>query len=161
MQTAATRLRGEQKSSRAANPGAGKQWMSRLRFHPVPLAGAIAAAALAIVYFGPKQIAPRGKTALDLTATRGAGDAVEAPAYHSLDLSLDLTGVSASGPYRIDLADERGSILRTATQAASGNRLTVSYADGVKPGLYWVRVSSPEGRLLREYGFQAREQPSR
>jgi hypothetical protein len=158
-------MRGTQHSVRDQTPVRDKtrnHWLPRLRFYPLPLAGALAAAALAIVYFGPKQVAPLGNAAVQLTAIRGAGATTsEVPAYHSLDLSLDLTGVPPSDTYRVELADERGNIIWTTTQTAAGDRLTVSYAEGCKPGSYWLRVAAPDGRLLREYGFQAREQPAR
>jgi hypothetical protein len=79
-----------------------------------------------------------------LEAYRGA--ASRAPAGQPLDLVIDLKEVRPAAGYRVEIVDVTG---RRVWFGGTPVRLT----NGLAPGLYWVRLSTDTGEVLREYGL--------
>jgi hypothetical protein len=70
------------------------------------------------------------------------------PAGSPLALQPDLTGLPEASYYRLEMVDAVGNPVWSGTTKQTG-------APALKAGEYYVRVYSPEGKLLREYGLQA------
>jgi len=134
---AAQKLRGEEKRRRSAGP--------------IRLVWAIAAglAVAGILYWqgAPRPVLTPATIALD--AVRGVG--AQAPADAPLVLQPDLTGLPSSDRYLLQVVDARGEKVWEGGLAASDARASVPRQ---KPGVYFVRLYSPDGSLLREYGLR-------
>ena len=87
--------------------------------------------------------------AVQLRATRGAQPGSQVPAGRRLALQADTAGLPPASSYRLELVDQDGRAIWKGTTANS----TI---DALRPGLYFLRVDSPAGNLLREYGLEAR-----
>jgi len=117
---------------------------------------ALAAAVLLIVAAGVGlQMARRGAVAplaISLEATRGESVAA-VPADRPLVLQPDLEGLPRFAQYRLEVVDQFGRPVRRAEFAADTLGTAIP---GVAAGVYFVRVYSPTGDLLREYGIEAK-----
>jgi anti-sigma factor RsiW len=113
---------------------------------------AIAACALALFVVIPN----RGPSpaVVELQTMRGPETAVQAPANTFLSLRLSLSGIDASGPLELRVADASGQVIRqAAVQTTDGQ--TVAGVDGLSPGAYWARLYS-DGKMVREYALTVR-----
>jgi hypothetical protein len=133
---------------------------------PIPLAGALAAGLLAVVFVAPRPEPVRGSAEITLAATRGSASrtisSVTAPANHRISMRLDAYGLVPRDRYLVRLVDAAGTTLLEAPAAIHNGALQVDYPAGCKPGQYWVRVFGPRAEgsrdeLLREFGFQVRD----
>ena len=115
----------------------------------VPTLAAVAVAVLVTVV-GLRLVkpgAPMPAFAVNLEATRGAGIEAKAPPGRPLVLRLDVTGLPVWPSYRLEMVDRIGNrVWQGATPGAS--------VPPARPGVYFVRVYSPSGELLREYGLE-------
>jgi hypothetical protein len=93
---------------------------------------------------------PQPAIAVDLVATR-ANAAVTAPAGRPLELHLDLTGLAASPVYRVEVVDQTGKQIWRGD--VTPPRPTAS-VPAQSRGIYFVRIYTRSGDLLREYGLQ-------
>ena len=127
-------------------------------FFPAPLAGALAAAVLTVVFLAPRNNPVIGVAAVHLLASRGAAAAAPplpvVPARHSIDMELDATALPVRDRYVVELVDTEGRLLWTAPLAVESTSLRLSYKAGCPAGRYWVRVYDSSRLLLREYGFE-------
>lgn len=80
-----------------------------------------------------------------LEAMRGAL-AVKAPAGKPLEIRPDTTGLPVPPPYRMEIVTDAG---RRVWSGATGVQVPP-----LTPGVYFARVYSTSGSLLREYGLQ-------
>lgn len=94
--------------------------------------------------------------AISLEATRGAADAVSVPADTRLLVRLDLAGLPVLPVYRLEMVNARGATIWQGTATAHEAKAE-SQIPQTKAGAYFVRVYSPEGELLREFGLKTRE----
>ncbi len=118
---------------------------------------AMAALALAAVVFLPHARVDRPPVDVALFAMRGAAGAAEAPSRTPLRLEPDLTGLEESPSYRLEIVDSSGHPVWNgafAPQPAPSAVLIPSQ----RQGTYFVRVSLPSGRQLREYALRLRGQ---
>jgi anti-sigma factor RsiW len=121
------------------------------RFRWVTVFGAVACVAVLAVFLrwsGTRQ-AP---LAVSLAAVRGAVSA-SATAGRALELHPDLTGLAASSSYRLEMVDHDGARLWQGELARPRQSAVVPSQPS---GTYFVRVYSPRGELLREYGLEVR-----
>jgi hypothetical protein len=93
---------------------------------------------------------PQSPFAVNLTALR-ANNSVAVPAGRALELHPDLSGLPSAPSYRIDIVDQAGSQVWRGEFAASRTVITVP---GQAAGPHFVRVYTPGGELVREYGLQ-------
>jgi hypothetical protein len=109
---------------------------------------AAVAAALVMIAVFVQTLAKRKPAvfAIALTATRGAAAEVKAPAGVPLALQPDLTGLPPFNSYRLEMVDQSGRNVWKGT--FPGLPATAETA-----GIYFVRISSPAGELLREYAL--------
>ncbi len=111
---------------------------------------AFAALVLLLAVAGWRWMRPSGAAtavAVQLEALRGAQPGSRAPAGHPLALNADLAGLPAAGSYPLELVDRDGRSLWKGSTASPT-------APGLRPGLYFLRVYSNGGELLREYGLE-------
>jgi hypothetical protein len=88
--------------------------------------------------------------AVSLTALRSNGSG-GAPAGRELMLYPDLTGLTDSSSYRLEIVDQTGRPVRQGTLVRAQHGIRIPRLGA---GLYFVRVYLPSGELLREYGLQ-------
>lgn len=83
---------------------------------------------------------------ITLDAYRGATS--QAPAEQALDLNVDLKDLPPAKSFRVEVVDATG---RRVWSGETPARLT----KGLSPGIYWVRLTTNTGEILREYGLNA------
>jgi hypothetical protein len=114
-----------------------------------PVWAVLAAAALLLCAGAALRWARPGPSAVGivvrLEARRGAL-AAKAPAGKPLEIRPDTTGLPVPPPYRLEIVTDAG--LRVWSGAA-GVRVPP-----LAPGVYFARVYSTSGSLLREYGLE-------
>ncbi len=114
-------------------------------------AGSLAlAAGLAVVALAPRVARPPVDVTLD--AIRSSVSAA-APANRPLTLHPDRRSLPPP-PYRVEIVDAEGRPVFQGTSEGDGERVTVRTNRKFPAGQYWVRVYSPGGELLREFGLR-------
>jgi hypothetical protein len=126
-------------------------WWRKWFTMPAPMLGVAACALLALLVFIPRD---RPVASVDLQTMRGPETPAIAPKDASLTLNLSLSGLETEGPLRIEVADAVGNIVRKTEATRSGEKATAK-AEGLKSGIYWVRLYAGT-ELLREYGLTVR-----
>ena len=109
-------------------------------------AGLILTASLALRWGSDQQSA----YGVNLAALR-ASITVPAPAGRPLALHPDLTGLPVLRSYRMEMVDHTGKQVWHGDLAMPH---TTVVAPGQSAGVYYVRVYTPTGELLREFGVQ-------
>jgi anti-sigma factor RsiW len=114
-----------------------------------------AAAALVLVLVGVRFFRWRGTAeiplAVSLTTTRGVGLEASAPAGRALALTPDLTALSPESFYRLEIVDAQGKKTWEGRYTPADGP---AHARAQDSGTHFVRVYSPSGELLREYGLE-------
>lgn len=120
----------------------------------VPVAAAAAVAGI-VLLLPDVQTAPQTVT---LIARRGPEDAAVANAGERLSLQLEQGRLRAGLPYRIEIADSKGTVVWYGVVSWAAGAPSVNVPRPLGPGTYWVRLygPEPEGELLREYGLAVR-----
>lgn len=132
---------------------------------PIPAtvrAGILLAAGTMLAFFAASlawraQSVPATAT-VQLASLRG-GDGVAdslaaAPAGRPLDLSVNAASLPPAAGYRLELVDQAGRTLWTGEANVSGAQLSAHVPTGPRPGVYWVRLYTARGELLREFGMR-------
>jgi hypothetical protein len=110
------------------------------------------ACGLLLLVAGPRFFRQPGPVvAVSLTAMRGDGAGSTAPSGHELILRPNLTGLAEARSYRLEIVDGTGHTVRRGILSRARNEVQVP---GLGSGLYFVRVYTPAGELLREYGLR-------
>jgi len=126
-------------------------------FALVPRLIAVLACAATVLFLASNRSWIRPRTfapafVVKLEALRGSQPGSKAPAGRPLALQADVADLPAAASYRLELVDRDGrGVWEGATAGA-----TVA---GLRPGIYFLRVYSNRGVLLREYGLEV-EAPS-
>lgn len=94
--------------------------------------------------------------AISLEATRGAADVAWAPADTWLLVRLDLAGLPDLPSYRLEMVDANGATVWQGAAPAHNARAETKIPQ-TKAGTYFIRVYTPAGELLREFGLRTRE----
>jgi len=158
MRGAAEALRTRQRRAAQASQAAQASHATRWRPNWVwfRLAPAVAALALLAGVFvwqsGPSGVAG-APFAVSLQATRGSSALPWAPADTSLRVRLDLTGLPDFPSYRLEMVSDSGAPVWRETVTAH-NAMAESRMPRTKAGAYFIRVYSPAGELLREFGIR-------
>jgi hypothetical protein len=97
--------------------------------------------------------------AVTLKTLRGDDDVAQAHSNRPLDLSLDLGDLSRSAPdarpYRLEMVDAVGGLLWTKTAVSpDSGKIAARVEIRLNAGVYWVRLYSASGKLLREFGLR-------
>jgi len=112
---------------------------------------AAAAAVLALGLFFPRGT-PLPAESVRLAAFRGV-EMAHIHAGRPADFRIEVPDLEP-GLYRIDVVNETGRVLWTGTARAANGQISVHEPKALNQGVYWVRLYSPEGRILREFGLQ-------
>ena len=120
---------------------------------------AVAAAACVLVALGiyvPRHGAADGGSEVLLRSERGSAipATVESAAAGRLRLRIDISDVASFSRYNIALVDPVGRVLETKKVAASGGSVSFPVEHSLESSRYWIRLSAPDGQLLREYALQ-------
>lgn len=93
---------------------------------------------------------------VQLIAMRGASDGglAHGIADSPLKLSLDRSSLPVESGFRLEMVDAAGRHMWDATPVDSGTTLSAQMAHGIRAGVYWIRLYSSRGELLREYGMR-------
>ncbi|MBZ5595113.1 MAG: hypothetical protein LAP39_22950 [Acidobacteriia bacterium] len=91
--------------------------------------------------------------ALVLETSRGS-EMQHAPAGRRLALGLDATGLPVFSRYFVKLVDESGRLRLESQATADRSIVHTAVPDGLRRGIYFLRLYSPTKELLREYGLQ-------
>ncbi len=125
----------------------------RSRFHLPQLIlvlGALAALLLAAWFGAQRQVPTPPAATVLLTASRGSGIEIHAPAGTPLALQPDLSGLPSWPSYRLEVVDAAGARVWQGVYPGPD-------APGMRPGVYFVRLYSPGGEIYREYGLEIRK----
>jgi hypothetical protein len=118
-----------------------------------------AGAAAAVITAGmllTRPAAPSGRTmGVELASFRGGAEVAHAMAGRPLDLAIDLSDLSPAVAYRVQVVNAAGSEEWSGRVTASGAKIVAHLAQPLRRGQHWVRVSSADGQLLREFGLRA------
>jgi len=117
-------------------------------------------ATVAVVVLGSLALWPSRETAVtnsvQLVALRGDDMASIA---HSpggpLDLLIDVSDLPGVARFRLEVVNAAGRRHWEGTATPADGKLTVRIPKALARGTYWVRLSSSEGELLREFGLRA------
>jgi anti-sigma factor RsiW len=82
--------------------------------------------------------------------------AVESAASANARLRIDVSDVVPYPAFNVAVADAEGRIVETSTTSAKAGSVSVILHAKLTPGRYWIRLSAPDGRLLREYALSAK-----
>lgn len=125
-------------------------WFPRLipALSAVCLAGLLALVGL---WLGSRTTATQAY-AVNLISTRGSGIGEKAPQNRPLNLSLELSGIAVHPSFRVEIVNRQGTVLWEGTAQPRHSKAAIT-VPGMHAGLYFVRVYSPSGDLLREYGI--------
>jgi hypothetical protein len=151
MSAAAARLEADEESRR-------NQWgrlSAFLTFRKLAWSMALAAALLmgAALRFSFSPWSEAQPFAVTLESSRGV-EGRHVPAGRPLQLTLDISGLTVSSDYRVEIVDERGQRMSNSHFAADPGKVTGSVPKGLRRGAYFMRLYSPQNELLREYGLQ-------
>jgi anti-sigma factor RsiW len=135
----------------SAEPAPKRSWWTVPRL--VPALACLALLAIGIVTVTRFSASVQTPLAISLTATRGTAPGGTATAGRAMDLTPDLAGIGAPGPYRLEIVDARGVVTwKGAFDPASKTAAVPKQREGT----HFVRVYSLQGELLREYGLEVK-----
>jgi hypothetical protein len=147
----------------AATRSAARKLMSESPRRPIQLWLWAAALAVGLVLFlsvaQPWHLLNRAggpPVAVLLRSVRGPEGIVGSGAPHGKPLVLvaDLAELPAFGTFRLEIVDSQGSRVGSFTAAPKDGKIAVPVARPLSAGAYWVRLYSPSGDLLREFGLK-------
>jgi anti-sigma factor RsiW len=137
--------------SRAARAMRQKQIDPRWRFAAMLAAAACFLVLVGVALRGPVTRPP--EVAVSLMAMRANGIGATAPAGRLMRLQPDLTGLDQGKPYRVEVVDRNGGQVWSGQLVPPQDSVRVA---AQARGLYFVRISSAGGELLREYGLDVK-----
>ncbi len=112
---------------------------------------ALIAAGLAVFFLIPSKAV--NSEPVDLVAMRGPQMA-HVHAGNAAELRIELPDL-ADGEYRIEVVDSLGRAVWTGAVRAEGRRIRVSEPKPLRAGVYWVRLYTSAGKLMREFGLES------
>lgn len=118
-------------------------------------AGAAAAVITAGMLLTWPAAPPGPAVGVELASFRGGTEMTHAMAGRPLDLAIDLSDLSPAVAYRVQVVNATGGEEWSGRAAASGSKIVAHVAQPLRRGQHWVRVSSADGQLLREFGLRA------
>jgi hypothetical protein len=133
-------------SARARTEPRGMRWISGFPRLIPALAAALLVLGIGVAWRMNQKIA-LAPVAVTLEATRGGGQVAQVPAGKPLLLKPGLDGLPALPEYHLEIVDRTGKrVWQTNFVPAAGVA-----APEQAPGIYFVRLYSLPGALLREY----------
>jgi hypothetical protein len=149
-----------------SHPGrrTGSVWFRSLQF-PIPRfvprrvwAGAcvVAVGLMVALAWGKRPHSTPPSAAVILVAMRGAdpGGIAHAPARALLDLKIDTRDLPPAPQYRLQMVNATGYEVWNASVRPMDGEISAHSTRGWPAGIYWVRLYTPGGDLLREFGLR-------
>jgi hypothetical protein len=91
---------------------------------------------------------------IKLIALRGGeGDVARAPSGRPLDLAFDRTDLPVDLSYRAEVVNSSGRQMWRGSVRIAEQHLSIRVDRPLGTGMYWVRLYSSSGQLLREFGL--------
>jgi hypothetical protein len=121
-------------------------------------AGGVTALALIViaVLVGVRRAGPGAEAQqVELAAFRGSEEMAHAGAGRPINVVIDASDLSSSSQFRVEVVNASGHTVWKGLAIAAGGRLSTKISTNLNRGIYWVRLSTSEGELLREYGLRA------
>ena len=130
------------------------------------LVAAMAAVLASAAVFEWRAPASAGSSTVQLVAMRGgnidsktaepttADGLAIAPARRPVVLEMDGAHLPPSPEYRIKIVDHSGVEVWSGAAEANGSHLSARLTEASRPGIYWVRLYTSGGELLREFGMR-------
>ncbi len=99
-----------------------------------------------------------GSAEIVLRSERGSAVpvAVENAASAKIRLRINASDLSPATAFQVAVVDELGHPIEAKAAKAISGSVSLELRTKLSPGQYWVRLSAPEGRLLREYALRVR-----
>jgi hypothetical protein len=118
---------------------------------------ALAAAAVIGIVIQTPSTYDRTQT-VELRSMRGAETAVTIESGSLLDLRLGSEGLEPRHPYRVEIADAKGTKVWYGVVAWQNDLATIHVPKLLVQGQYWVRLFEmpPDSEVVREYGLIVR-----
>jgi hypothetical protein len=133
-------------SARSRTEPRGTQWVSRFPRLIPALAAAVVLLGIGVTWQMNQKVTS-APAAVILEATRGGGQVAQVPAGKPLLLKPGLDGLPSFPEYHLEMVDRAGKrVWQTNFAPAAGVA-----APEQQPGIYFVRLYSLPGALLREY----------
>jgi hypothetical protein len=126
-------------------------WIRRPAFG---MALAFAVLVLVVGLFSTNRTSYAPTASLQLTAIRGEMPAIVPT--RQLDLTL-ADGPREGGPFRVSVVTAIGASAWSGLAESSPAGVRVTVQQRLSPGDYFVRLYSPDGAMLHEYGFRVRQ----
>jgi hypothetical protein len=126
-------------------------WSKWIRRPAFSMALGFAALVLVVGLFSNSRTKFAPTASLQLTAMRGEMP-ITVPA-RQFDLTLS-DGPREGGPFRIEVVNEMGLSMWSGLAQSSPDGVHVNVQQKLASGDYFVRIYSPDGKVLREYGFR-------
>jgi hypothetical protein len=148
MKHATAQLASEGRGSRESG-WAGSRWVK------AGIGATVAMVILGVVALWPSRGTPAANS-VQLVALRG--DDMASIAHTGggpLDLVIDVSDLPGVDRFRLEVVNAAGRRHWEGTATPSGGKLTARVTKALGRGTYWVRLSSSEGELLREFGLRA------
>lgn len=100
--------------------------------------------------------ARRSDATVRLTALRGGegAGAARAPSGRPLVLVIDRTALPPAVSYRVEVVNSTGREVWNGAAQIGDERLSARIGGPLRTGVYWVRLYSGGGQLLREFGLR-------
>ncbi len=90
-----------------------------------------------------------------LIALRGGeGDVAHAPSGRPLELVFGRTDLDGDLSYRAEVVDASGRQMWSGNVRIAEQSLSIRVDGALRAGVYWVRLYSSSGQLLREFGLR-------
>lgn len=128
-------------------------WFGWLRRPAFAMAVAFAALVIVAGIFSSSRTTYAPSASLQLTAMRGEMP-LAAPA-REFDLTLT-DGPREGGPFRVNVVNAMGTSMWSGLAVSGPSGVKVAVQQPLAPGDYFVRLYSPSGAILHEYGFRIR-----
>lgn len=105
----------------------------------------------------PMRRGPEGELVV-LRSERGSAlpATVDGIAGANLRLRIDISDVAPSPAYSVTVVDAVGQTIERNAVSATGGNANVTLQRHLPPGAYWIRLSTVDGRVLREYALRVR-----
>ena len=135
----------------AAAPTVG--WLDWLRRPVVSMSLGFATLILVVGIFSNGRSAIAPTASLVLTAVRGEMPQTTIARQYELTLA---DSPKEGGPFRVEVVTASGAAVWGSLAVSGPNGIQVTEPRRLDQGDYFVRLSSPDGKVLREYGFRVR-----
>jgi anti-sigma factor RsiW len=134
-----------------------REWFGQPFYKRWAVVAVSAGVLIAIVGLFPLRRGTEGEDVV-LRSERGSviPASVESAASAHARLRIDVSDVAPYPAYQVAVVDADGRTVEARTESATAGKVVAALHAKLMPGRYWIRLSAPDGRLLREYALRVR-----